>query len=164
MHRNPTNDVEQQANRFASEFLMPQREIARHLHDFDLETAAALKPVWKVSMAAIIKRALDLRKISESKYRRLFTSLSAQGYRKNEPFQIPVEEPQAVRRLVALHRHELGYSDFDLAQLLFAPDPQFFAPEEKPAIMRLDDRPFFVFFTNARPGHEPDRRILGIGP
>jgi Zn-dependent peptidase ImmA (M78 family)/DNA-binding XRE family transcriptional regulator len=159
MHRNPTGDVEGQADRFASQFLMPKKEILRQLDDITLEKAAALKPVWKVSMAALVKRAFDLGKISESKYRRLFTSLSAQGFRTNEPFPIPVETPQAVRQLVTVHRQELGYNDFDLAELLFAPDPQFFTEEKKPTLMRVGGRPFFAFFTSEGPEQGPDKRL-----
>jgi Zn-dependent peptidase ImmA (M78 family) len=146
MHRHPTGDVEEQANEFASEFLMPRDEIAHHLEDLTLEKAAMLKPIWKVSMAAIIMRAVQLGCITERKSRSLFTSLSAQGYKRNEPFPIDPEEPYLVRNLVAYYREKLQYNDFDLAQLLFTPDPQFFQPEESPAILRFDNRPFFAFF------------------
>ena len=43
MHRNPTGDVEGEANRFASEFLMPRDQIAHQLDAITLEKAAALK-------------------------------------------------------------------------------------------------------------------------
>jgi len=146
MHRNPSDNMEEQANKFASELLMPENEIGPHLEDLSLEKAASLKPTWKVSMAAIVKTAYDRGRINQHKYRRLFTSLSAQGYRTAEPFPIPVEEPQGVRQLVNLHRKELGYNEFDLAKLLFRPDPQFFSASESAAMFRVAGRPFFVFF------------------
>ena len=155
MHRNPTGDVEAEANSFASEFLLPRQEIEAHLPDMTLERAASLKTVWKVSMAAIIKRAYDLGAITSAKYRRLFTSLSACGYRTNEPFPIPIEEPQVVRRLVEVHQGELNYSNFDLAKLLFAVDEQFFAPGTIPRLMRFDDEPFFAFSATADNPHKP---------
>lgn len=147
MHRNPVGDaVEDEANRFAGAFLMPRKEIAPHLTGLTLEKAASLKAVWGVSMQAIVMRAKQLGCIPDSRYRRLFTSLSAQGYRKNEPFPIPREEPAVLKQLVEFHRTELGYDDFDLAKLLFAPDPQFFAASVKPAVMSVDGAPFFAFF------------------
>jgi len=158
MHRNPTGDTEDEANRFASEFLMPEEEIAHQLDDLTMQKAAVLKQHWKVSMAAIIKWACDLGRISKSRCKTLFMSLSAQGYRKNEPFSIDVEEPQLIRQIVDIHRGELGYNDFDLAGLLFSPDPQFFAPERRPAILKLDNKPFFAFF--AEPAQGPRRSTM----
>ncbi len=157
MHRSPTGDVEAEANAFASEFLLPRREVENHLADMTLERAASLKTVWKVSMAAIIKRAFDLRAITQAKYRRLFTSLSANGYRTNEPFPVPVEEPQTVRRLVDLHRTALNYTNFDLAKLLFAVDEQYFAPGTMPRLMRFNDEPFFAFSISPSDPQEPLR-------
>jgi hypothetical protein len=111
-----------------------------------------LKQHWKVSMAAIIKRAWDVGSITERKYRSLFTGLGAQGYRLNEPFPITPEEPQLIKHLVAYHRNELGYDDFDLAGLLFSPDPQFFESEAAPTILKFDNRPFFAFFPDSGKG------------
>ncbi len=153
MHRNPSDDTEEQANRFASEFLMPGEEIGPYLEGLTLRKAAVLKSQWKASMAAIIRRARDLRCIGEKKYRGLYTELSSQGYRTEEPFPVPVEEPQLVRQIVDFHRTELGYDDFELAKLLFMPDPQFFSAEakESPAIFRMNDKPFFAFSSNVHP-------------
>ncbi len=164
MHANPTSeDVEGQADRFASELLMPAEEIRHQLEGLTIERAAALKQHWKVSMAAIIKRASDLGCITKSKTKSLFAYLGAQGYRLNEPFPIPVEEPQTIRQLVTLHRGALGYDDFDLARLLFSPDPQFFSPGQSPAIFKLNDRPFFAFFSDIRPRPFPRKEEGGTG-
>ena len=152
MHSNPTgDDTEEEANRFAAEFLTPADDIAHQLDNLTIEKAASLKQHWKVSMAAIVKRAQDLRRITPNRTKTLFSYLSAQGYRLNEPFPIPTEEPQVVRQLVAVHRQQLGYDDFDLAKLLFSPDPQFFAPGYSPSILKLNGQPFFAFFPESRP-------------
>jgi Zn-dependent peptidase ImmA (M78 family)/transcriptional regulator with XRE-family HTH domain len=153
MHHNPTSeDVEEQANRFASELLMPADEIAHQLDNLTIERAAILKQHWKVSMAAIIKRAQDLERITARKAKSLFSHMGALGYRLNEPFPIPVEEPKVVRQLVAFHRQELGYNDFDLARLLlYSPDPQFFARGHAPTILKMNGEPFFAFFTEIKP-------------
>ncbi len=154
MHRNPTGSVEDEANRFASEFLMPADEIADQLDGLTLQQAAMLKQRWKVSMAALVKRAHDLGRISEYKYRSLNVSLSSQGYKLAEPFPIDPEEPQAARQVVELHCTALGYDKFDLAKLLFSPDQQFFAPSQRPTILKFDSQPFFAFL----PGNGANRR------
>jgi Zn-dependent peptidase ImmA (M78 family)/transcriptional regulator with XRE-family HTH domain len=160
MHRNPTGDVEDEANSFASEFLFPAEEARQHLAALTLERAAALKPVWGMSMAAIIMRAADVGCIPESRYRRLFTSLSAQGYRKNEPFPVAKEEPRVMRELVEVHRASLGYDDFDLARLLFAPDPQFFAPGLAAAMLRVGGEPFFAISPRGQTNQESGYRLV----
>ncbi len=60
MHASPTRDMEDEADEFASEFLMPAREIGPYLIDMDLSRAGQLKPYWKVAMSALILRARDL--------------------------------------------------------------------------------------------------------
>ena len=150
MHRNPTGDIEEQANRFAAEFLMPADEIAPQLDDLTLRRAAVLKQKWKVSMAAIVRHARMLGRISDYKYKSLNVSLSSQGYKLVEPYPVEVEEPQVVRQIVEMHRSDLGYNDFDLARLLFSPDSQFFGTTQRVEIFKFDDQPFFAFF--------PDRR------
>jgi Zn-dependent peptidase ImmA (M78 family)/transcriptional regulator with XRE-family HTH domain len=157
MHRSPTSDIEDQANRFAGEFLLPRDEVQPHLIDMTLKKAAMLKPVWKVSMAAIVKRAFDCGAIGESRYRRLFTSLSAEGYRLHEPYPLSEEEPETVRTIVNIYRNDLDYNDFDLAKLLFSPDPQFFDPGQNPAILKLNNKPFFGFIT---PRRKDTRKVL----
>jgi Zn-dependent peptidase ImmA (M78 family) len=144
MHRNPTGDIEEEANRFASEFLMPAEVIEKRLDNITLQRAAILKQEWKASMAAIVRRARDLGKINERKYRSLLTALNAQGIRMVEPFPIEMEEPRAIRAIVDLHRKELGYDNFDLAKLLFSDDPQFFN-RQRLTIHKFGDRPFFAF-------------------
>jgi Zn-dependent peptidase ImmA (M78 family)/transcriptional regulator with XRE-family HTH domain len=134
MHRYPTGDIEAEADRFAAELLMPEQEISDQLHGMTIDRAAMLKPHWKVSMAALIRRARDVKAISERTYRSLFTRLSAIGYRMNEPIPLPLEKPTVVPQLVAVHRQAYGYSDTDLARILFRADPQFFSALSTPNI------------------------------
>ena len=112
-------DPEEEANRFASEFLMPKKEIRSDLANIDLPAAARLKAVWGVSMAALIRRAHDLKLISDSTYRRLFTALSANEMRVQEPFPIPFEEPSTFERLKSIHTEQRGLTPEDMRALLF---------------------------------------------
>jgi Zn-dependent peptidase ImmA (M78 family) len=123
MHEKPPNnieDIESQADRFASEFLMPKKEIYKLLNKLTLQKAAALKPFWKVSMAALIKRATDINKITERQSRYLWTQLGRAGYRSNEPGEIDVtyEYPKLLDEIVQVHKNDLLYDLGDLSSAL----------------------------------------------
>ena len=120
MHRRelPYEDMETEANQFASTFLMPEEDIVDELHPVTIERMLELKQYWKVSMQSLIFRAKDLRVITEERYRSLFQQLSRLGYRKFEPFPIPRETPKVVEDLLDSHKEDLGYSDVELAKLL----------------------------------------------
>jgi len=112
MHRNANPDQEDQAQRFASAFLLPERDIKDNLVNIDLPSAAMLKPYWRVSMQALIYRAYRLSVISEYKYTQLFKQLSKAGYRKREPNPIPGEHPENLRLLIAqLQENNLTLDD-----------------------------------------------------
>ena len=118
MHQLPTDDMEREADRFASEFLMPEAAIAGQLADITLAKLAALKPYWKTSMAALLKRAGDLGTITDRNKNYLWFRMGQLGYKSKEPVSIPMETPTLLAEIIDLHRHELAYSVADLAQLL----------------------------------------------
>ncbi|MFE7561087.1 XRE family transcriptional regulator [Kitasatospora sp. NPDC057500] len=114
MHPEPGDGrlQEQQADRFAAEFLMPHHKILTELKpSIDLPKLRALKARWGVSMAALIRRALSLGVISEWQYRNLMIEMSALGYRTSEPVTVPRETPhhiaQVVTRLGQQHHLDL---------------------------------------------------------
>ena len=115
MHRGfQTGDVttEEQANRFASAFLLPRSSF---IHEFprgrslDWTRILDLKLRWKVSMAAIIRRAYDLRMISADQYRTGYIQLSKTGQRRWERGDdvIPTEQPELLP--AAIHALEAAY-------------------------------------------------------
>lgn len=118
MHRIPTPNIEEEANEFASAFLMPRSEIVHELTPFSLQRAMSLKAVWKVSIAALIMRAYQLGAVTEFQKRRCFTYLSAAGYRTEEPILIPDEEPTIIRRLLDIYRKDMGYGTQDFCGML----------------------------------------------
>lgn len=130
MHPSTGRDEEADANEFASEFLMPRRVISADLRNLNLNNAGRLKRVWKVSIAALIRRARDLNQIPESTYRRLFTRLSATGQRTNEPWPIPMERPSLFDRLLEFHKSDLDLNENDLREMLFTDS---LGPIERPA-------------------------------
>lgn len=120
------SEAERQANRFASEFLMPERDIAHQLESITLPKLAFLKPYWKVSMAALLKRATTSGKISERRARTLWAEMSQKGYKRREPanLDIPSEHPSMLRELLFLYQSELGYTPVQMSKLLAADESE----------------------------------------
>lgn len=121
MHQRDINpDMEKQADRFAAQFLMPEKDIRPYLRNLSFPKLADLKLYWKVSMAALLKRATDLGEITESQARSMWMRMSSLGYRSKEPpeLDIPVEVPTLYQEIIDTYRNELGYSTLEFAKLL----------------------------------------------
>lgn len=125
MHGVPTSDMEAEANRFASEFLMPASAIRGSLMGLDLTRAAQLKAYWRVSMAALILRARDLGCITPKRASRLYMQMSSLGYRTVEPVPIPIEEPTLPARIIETQQRSHGYSLDELQRLAGVPPATF---------------------------------------
>jgi len=118
MHAVPTADMEREADRFAAAFLMPREDIIGDFgRNFNLERAASLKQFWKVAMSALIRRAHDLGRISDTQYRRLMTRMSVRGWRTQEPVLLPLEQPTVVQSVIDLHMNVHGYSTEELCAM-----------------------------------------------
>lgn len=137
-HSSALDDVEEQANLFASEFLMPRSLIRDDLRGLNLEVAARSKKVWKVSMQALIMRAGHLRLIGEATRRRLFSHLSARGYRMNEPWPIPLETPSKLAALIEFHKKDLLLTTEDLSRDIMFTE-HLGETEPKPMLRMVDD-------------------------
>lgn len=120
MHRFANPEMEDQANRFAAEFLMPASEIQPHLSYLNLGRIADLAAYWRVSMSAILQRAADLDKVTAAQKKGLWIQLGKSGYRSREPqaLEFAVELPKSLQALLEAHVSELGYSVAELAAAL----------------------------------------------
>ncbi|MCW2948403.1 MAG: ImmA/IrrE family metallo-endopeptidase [Actinoallomurus sp.] len=96
--------IEDQAHRFAAEFLMPETAIADQLpHTADWAHLAELKSTWGVSMAALLYRARTLKIMRESTYRNAMSTMSTRGWRRHEPGPSkPLERPTMLTKAVEL--------------------------------------------------------------
>jgi len=118
-------EIESEANRFASAFLMPKREIRSDLKRLTVSRLGDLKRHWRVSMAALLMRAKQLETVTPAEERKLWTELSRNGWRKREPVQLDVfgeELGGLYRDLLRLHRQELGYSESALGAMVHLPE------------------------------------------
>ncbi len=143
MHTLHSEDQEREADEFAAEFLMPEKEIKPDLRSLTMAKLGPLKQYWKVSMAALIKRARDLDQITERQYRRFFTKLNALNYRMNEPNPIPQEEPRLVKEIIEVHRTEHSYSAAELSTVAALKVEEFYSVyldqiDEKPRLRLVD--------------------------
>ncbi len=93
-----TKEMEDEANEFAAELLMPEAGIKDVLKTTNLNDYASLKTEWKVSMAALIFRAKSLGCINKNQSTELWKKMSFKGYRKQEPVSIEKEKPTRINQ------------------------------------------------------------------
>jgi Zn-dependent peptidase ImmA (M78 family)/DNA-binding XRE family transcriptional regulator len=120
MHRLPSPYMEEEADRFAAEFLMPADIIRSELSHLSLEQLASLKLRWRVSMAALLKRALTLKKITERQYRYFWMQMGKLGWRLCEPPELepPQESMFLLQELVKIHMQDLNYTLEELSNIV----------------------------------------------
>jgi Zn-dependent peptidase ImmA (M78 family)/DNA-binding XRE family transcriptional regulator len=82
---------ETQANIFAGAFLLPRESFARDVqaHPTDLKYYQWLKKKWKVSVQAMVYRSHQLKIISTNQYQYMMRQISKNGWRHNEPGDMP---------------------------------------------------------------------------
>jgi len=99
--------VEDQAHRFASEFLLPAEEV----HDLlptsmgrsSWTTLFKLKEQWGVSVGALLFRARQLGRLSDVSYRNAMIRMSREGWRRDEPGAVAsIEQPSLMPRALEL--------------------------------------------------------------
>jgi Zn-dependent peptidase ImmA (M78 family)/transcriptional regulator with XRE-family HTH domain len=110
--------VEDQANRFAAEFLMPEEDISPLLPKSMNRNVWAqlghLKEKYGVSMQALLFHARRLAVLSDVSYRNAMMTVSARGWRRSEPGLVnTVEQPSMLPRAVELLDGE-GFTEADI--------------------------------------------------
>lgn len=99
------SDIEREANAFASEFLLPEAAMRQEIvPPVTLTGLAGLKQRWRVSIQALIRRAYDLKIITERQYRYLFQQIGLMGWRVEEPgsLELPPERPRLLRQMAEM--------------------------------------------------------------
>lgn len=80
------NQLEKEANMFASAFLIPQSSFFRDVSAPSLEHLLYLKKKWKVSVAAMVKKCDDHGIFPTEQITYLYKQISYRGWKKHEPF------------------------------------------------------------------------------
>lgn len=153
-----TSDAETEANRFAAALLLPRtgfvREFPQARHR-GWEGLFRLKERWRVSLAAIIRRAAELSLIGGAEYLRLYKELSAKGWVKHEPHEFEQEPPEILPRAFDLLRESFGLERKDVARVLG------WKPATFAAITGLEDPPGESLPSKGRLLHLPALNIPG---
>jgi len=109
---------ENEADRFASALLMPRTGFVREFpRSTEWPELFRCKKRWKVSVAAVVRRAYDLRLIDAIQYQRAYKYISAKGWRKGEPDEPVPEIPEMIQIAITLLR-KTGTTERDLAGAL----------------------------------------------
>lgn len=127
MHNDPdmfivsSRDKEEEADRFASEFLMPRRGIESSLRGIKFSDLPVLKSYWKVSMMSIVVRARRLNCIDDSRYKYFATEISRRGWRLKEPYDVRLDESVVVSKMYTAMCDGLGYDMKTLSDAMNIP-------------------------------------------
>lgn len=117
-----SRNIENEANRFASELLMPEEAIKTSVTNVKFSELPELKRYWLTSMSSIIVRAKRLNQIDDKKYEMLMRELSRNCWRINEPpFGVGIDSPVVVGKMYNAFKDGLGYSDSSLAEYMSLP-------------------------------------------
>jgi Zn-dependent peptidase ImmA (M78 family)/transcriptional regulator with XRE-family HTH domain len=112
--------LEAEADAFAAALLLPPEDARRELRTPTFPRLVALKQRWRVSIAFLIRQALDNETIDARRRQLLEMELSAQpGGRRREPAEFAPEEPALVRRLIESLEHA-GLTIAEIAALATA--------------------------------------------
>ena len=95
--------LEDQANAFASAFLMPRPAFTRDFpRGLNWPLLFDMKEHWGVSVAAIVYRARRLELLGAADYLRAQKFMSAKGWRRGEPREPAMEEPGTIKEAMEL--------------------------------------------------------------
>ncbi len=123
MHRVPTDHIEEEANAFAGELLVPEKQFRRSLigQRVTLEWLARQKAYWHTSMAFLLYRAGAVGDLTRHQSEYLWKKISALGWRTREPQEtdFSYEHPSVFPRLIKLHADDMQY-DLETLKLLLS--------------------------------------------
>ena len=92
--------IEQQAFRFATAFLLPEKPFVDELWTPGLDALLSLKDRWKVAVGGMIFRCQQLSLLTPEQTQRMWINYGRRGWRKREPLDdlIEPEQPRLIRR------------------------------------------------------------------
>lgn len=112
------SSAEQEANDFASAFLMPRESVAAHMPANPLVDQIIYgKKIWNVAALALTYRLHDVGMLSDWHYRQTCIELGKRGYKKGEPDGIAREASQLLAKVFKALRAR-GIARTDIAKAL----------------------------------------------
>lgn len=125
-----THETEEEANIFASAFLLPRRGFIREFPRPPLSGSWTrkywnelfdMKKRWRASVAAIVRRGFDLKLLNAAQYQRANKFMSAQGWlRHGEPLgtEPEMEKPELLPNAFSVLEQQRGITPRDVAAAL----------------------------------------------
>jgi Zn-dependent peptidase ImmA (M78 family)/DNA-binding XRE family transcriptional regulator len=97
---------EEQANKFASAFLLPKEAFIKDIQPYcnKLNAYVELKRKWRVAIQTMIMRAADLEIISQNQTQYLWRQISKNGWRTKEPLDeyMAAKSPKALKQAISM--------------------------------------------------------------
>jgi Zn-dependent peptidase ImmA (M78 family)/transcriptional regulator with XRE-family HTH domain len=144
--------AEDQANAFASAFLMPKSEFRGECPSrLGVPELVEMKRRWRCSMQAIIYRAREVNRIDERQFTNLMINFSRWHWRKREPYPITGESPNELARVVKTCLRDLSLTEEELGQKLAVSPEQIRAWMQPFPGQRIDpdsDRPLMRYVSD----------------
>ncbi len=104
--RDRLKEIESEADRFASAFLLPRKSFPNEVYSPRLMAFVDLKRRWKVSIQAMVYRCKDLGLFDDQQVTNLYKQISFKKWRTVEPLDgesgIPLEQPLLLGKVADL--------------------------------------------------------------
>lgn len=115
--------IENQANLFASSFLMPDFAFEKSLLSTSLDFFVSLKKYWQVSIQSMIYKTYDLHLISDDQRLYLNKKISWNKWRKREPLDdyIEIEKPELFKNVFNMIVENDVVKKIDLIKMIALP-------------------------------------------
>ena len=96
--------ADEQADRFAAAFLLPNSTFSRDVHGSSIGMFEQIKKKWGASIAAMIKRCADLHLLTDNQINYLYRQMSTKKYWHKEPLDdiLTISPPEILRDAIYL--------------------------------------------------------------
>lgn len=108
--------LEDEANRFAGAFLMPDETFSREIYSSSIDHFIQLKGKWKTSIASMIYRCETLGLLSANQIKYLKDQMTVRRFWRREPLdnEMPIEQPFAHKQAIDLLLNNNVITAYDL--------------------------------------------------
>ncbi len=119
-NRKSEKEMEDEANEFASELLLPKKVVKSDLKDLNLNKLEMLKSKYGVSMGALLYKAKSLNAIPESTHKYLLIEMSRMGWLKKEPIRtnLTIDSSTTMCEILSHYYDVLDYNDEELSAMV----------------------------------------------
>lgn len=111
-------DIDKEAMEFASEFLVPAKNVQQDLVKLNIGKLADLKRYWRVSMQSLLVKAKRLGCITQDQYEYLWKQMGIAGYRVKEPVETKKESATLLQEILSTYFEEFAYTKQEMELVL----------------------------------------------